>query len=63
MENLNIMPTLSLRTSKKISRKSGAVTKRKTSNRGPSFGEWARRVAGIVRSGRGDLSTREGFGD
>jgi hypothetical protein len=28
-----------------------------------SFGEWARRVAGSVNSGQGDLSTREGFGD
>lgn len=28
-----------------------------------SFGEWAKRVAGIVRSGKGDLSTREGFDD
>ena len=63
LENLNLMPTLSLRASKKVSRKAGAVSKRKTSLRGPSFGEWARRVAGIVRSGRSDLSTREGFGD
>jgi hypothetical protein len=30
---------------------------------GPSFGEWARRVAGIVKSGRKDLSSIEGFGD
>ena len=57
------MPTLALRPAKKISRKGGAAAKRKTPNRGPSFGEWARRVAGIVRSGRSDLSTREGFGD
>ena len=28
-----------------------------------SFGEWARRVAGMVDSGQSDLSTREGFGD
>lgn len=28
-----------------------------------SFGQMARRVAGIVKSGRKDLSTREGFGD
>ncbi len=28
-----------------------------------SFGEWARRVSGMVRSGKGDLSTREGFGN
>jgi hypothetical protein len=56
------MPTLAPRTAKKASRKSGA-TKRKSANKGPSFGEWARRVAGIVRSGKGDLSTREGFGN
>ena len=30
---------------------------------GASFGEFARKHAGIVRSGCGDLSTREGFGD
>ena len=29
---------------------------------GAPFGEWARKYAGIVRSGVGDLSTREGFG-
>ncbi len=28
-----------------------------------SFGEAVRQYAGIVRSGVGDLSTREGFGD
>lgn len=28
-----------------------------------TFGEWAQSVAGIIRSGKGDLSTREGFGD
>jgi hypothetical protein len=28
-----------------------------------AFGEAARKYAGIVRSGVGDLSTREGFGD
>jgi post-segregation antitoxin (ccd killing protein) len=28
-----------------------------------SFGEWARRVAGMVSSGEGDLSLREGFDD
>ncbi len=28
-----------------------------------SFAEWARRVAGMVKSGRGDLSEREGFCD
>jgi hypothetical protein len=28
-----------------------------------SLGAWARRVAGMVKSGKGDLSMREGFGD
>jgi hypothetical protein len=28
-----------------------------------AFGEAARKYAGIVRSGAGDLSTHEGFGD
>ena len=28
-----------------------------------SFGEWARRYAGVIDSGKGDLSTREGFGN
>jgi hypothetical protein len=27
-----------------------------------SFSEWAVKFAGVVRSGRGDLSQREGFG-
>jgi hypothetical protein len=30
---------------------------------GPSFGEAVRKYAGIVRSGIGNLSTREGFDD
>lgn len=43
--------------------KSDSAAKRKTSRKRPSFGEWARRVAGMVKSARRDLSTREGFGD
>ena len=57
------MPTLAPRASKPVSRKSRLVAKRKAANKGPSFGEWARRVAGMVKSGRRDLSTIEGFGD
>ena len=57
------MPTTPLRASRKVHRKSRAVAKRKVANKGPSFGEWARRVAGMVKSGRRDLSTIEGFGD
>lgn len=56
------MPTLAPRAAKKASRKSVAA-KRKSANKESSFGEWARRVSGIVRSGKGELSTHEGFGD
>jgi hypothetical protein len=27
-----------------------------------SFADWAKKFAGVVKSGRGDLSQREGFG-
>ena len=32
-------------------------------NRGPSFGEWARKYSGVVKGAPPDLSMREGFGD
>ncbi len=32
-------------------------------NRGPSFGEWVKKYAGIVKNAPPDLSMREGFGD
>jgi len=57
------MSTASIRPSKPAPRKPRARTKGRAVNKGPSFGEWARRVAGIVKSGERDLSTREGFGD
>ncbi len=57
------MPTLSTSRAKVVSRKTRVIAKRKTPVKGPSFGEWARRVAGMVKSGRRDLSTIEGFGD
>jgi hypothetical protein len=57
------MATLSSHAPKPVSRKSRATAKRKLVRKGPSFGEWARRVAGMVKSGRKDLSTIEGFGD
>lgn len=57
------MATLSKAVSKSAPRKLRAKGKRRPPSKGPSFGEWARRVAGIVRSGKGDLSVREGFGD
>lgn len=52
-----------LRSSKATRRKPRAQAKGRAVNKGPSFGEWARRVAGMVKSGERDLSTREGFGD
>ena len=57
------MPTLSSSPTKAVSRKSRSVAKRKTLRKGPSFGAAVRKYAGIVRSGIGDLSMREGFGD
>lgn len=57
------MPTLSPFPTKPVSRKGRTVAKRKVSRKGPSFGAAVRKYAGIVRSGMGDLSTREGFGD
>ncbi|MEO5959904.1 MAG: hypothetical protein ABIZ49_12680 [Opitutaceae bacterium] len=57
------MPTRSSNATKTVSRKRRAVAKRKAAAKGPSFGEWARRVAGMVKGAPRDLSTREGFGD
>ena len=57
------MPTLSSTAAKPVLRKRRVTAKRKVAGKGPSFGEWARRVAGMVRSGQRNLSTREGFGD
>jgi len=39
-----------------------SATKRRRS-RGPSFGEWIRKYAGMVKNAPPDLSMREGFGD
>jgi len=57
------MSTASIRTSKRAPRKPRARTKGRAVNKGPSFGEWARRVAGMIKGAPSDLSTREGFGD
>jgi hypothetical protein len=59
----SVMPTATLPSTKRPLRKSRARAKARAMGKGPSFGEWARRVAGIVKSGERDLSTREGFGD
>ena len=61
--NLIVMPTISPSSTKAVSRKRRVVARRKTPSRAPSFGAAVRKYAGIVRSGIGDLSTREGFGD
>jgi hypothetical protein len=52
------MSTVSIRKTKSSPRKPRARAKGRTVHKGPSFGEWARRVAGMVKSGEGDLSTR-----
>jgi hypothetical protein len=57
------MSTLSPAPAKPVARKRRATAKRKVSRKGPSFGAAVRKYAGIMRSGTGDLSTREGFGD
>jgi hypothetical protein len=49
---------------KPVARKRRSIAKRKVAaGKGPSFGAAVRKYAGIVHSGIGDLSTREGFGD
>jgi len=48
---------------KPVARKRRSIAKRKVADKGPSFGAAVRKYAGIVHSGIGDLSTREGFGD
>lgn len=57
------MPTLSPRATKPAARKTRVLPKRKSVGKGPSFGAAVKKYAGIVRSGIGDLSIREGFGD
>jgi hypothetical protein len=57
------MPTLATRKPKtrlRLRRTSPKSTNKRT--RGPSFGEWARSVAGMMKDGPPDLSMREGFG-
>ena len=59
------MPTLTTRKPKAKSAPRRAPAKsaeKRQKNRGPSFGEWARRVAGMMKNGPSDLSMREGFG-
>jgi hypothetical protein len=52
------MSTVSLRTTKRSPRKPRALAKGRAVNKGPSFGEWAHRVSGIVKSGERDPSTK-----
>jgi hypothetical protein len=60
------MPTLTTRKQKPKSRPAHAdekPTAKRRANHGPSFGEWVRKYAGIVKNAPPDLSMREGFGD
>lgn len=52
------MSTAALRTSKRSSRKARVRTKARAVNKGPSFGEWARRVAGMIKGAPTDLSSK-----
>ncbi len=60
------MPTVTARkpTAKSAPRRAPAKSAEKVRpNRGPSFGEWARKYSGIMKGAPSDLSMREGFGD
>jgi hypothetical protein len=76
--NIKVMPTLSFHAPEPLGRKIRAAAKRRgipvsrfiketvereVARDSASFGEWARRVAGMVKGAPRDLSTREGFGD
>lgn len=52
------MSTATLRTSKRSPRKPRAKAKGRAVNKGPSFGEWARRVAGMNKGAPSDLSSK-----
>jgi hypothetical protein len=60
------MPTVTARKPKAKSAPRRAPVKsaeKRQKNRGPSFGEWARKYSGIMKGAPSDLSMREGFGD
>lgn len=60
------MPTLTTRKPKAKTRSTRAGAKsadKRRPSRGPSFGAWVRKYAGIVKNAPPDLSMREGFGD
>jgi hypothetical protein len=60
------MPTPATRKSKASTRTSRVAPKKtakRRPSRGPSFGEWVRKYAGMVKNAPSDLSMREGFGD
>ncbi|MBC8041414.1 MAG: hypothetical protein H7Y06_12790 [Opitutaceae bacterium] len=51
------------KSARKTVAKKPAARKAARSDEPKTFGEWAKRVAGMVKSGRSDLSMREGFGN
>lgn len=55
------MPTVAAK-KKPAARRSVAAAAKKPA-KPKTFGEWAKRVSGMADSGKGNLSTREGFGD
>lgn len=60
------MPAPATRTTKLKPRAVRSTAKspaKRRRSRGPSFGEWVRKNAGIMKDGPPDLSMREGFGD
>lgn len=54
------MPTVAAK-KKPTARRPAAAVKKPAKPK--TFGEWAKRVSGMANSGKGNLSTREGFGD
>lgn len=57
------MPSPASKKTRTVAKRRRSTPRRVRKSAGPSFGEWARRVAGMVKGAPRDLSTREGFGD
>jgi hypothetical protein len=58
LEELARMSTASIRSTKTARRKPRARAKGRAVNKGPSFGEWARRVAGMIKGAPSELSSK-----